>query len=506
MDISSHMHGGLCMESRPGPCAFVIFGASGDLAGRKLLPGLFGLYRRGLLKNFFVLGCGRKRLDDDSFRNMVRESLSLHCPGEQGQDDFIGRMFYVSGEYGSYGLCDAVSLRRAELDARFSTGGNTIYYMATPPFLFRQIAAGLKACGVGKDREGGPFSRLVVEKPYGRDRKDALTLDAELKEFLAENQIYRIDHYLGKETVQNIALLRFANTLFEPLWNARYIDNVQLTVAETLGIEKRAGFFEHTGTMLDMFQNHMLRLLSLITMERPSVLDADGLRNERLNMYRALSAMTPADISANVIRGQYSAGGGMIGYREEEGVSPDSQMETFVAAKLLINNDRWRGVPFYLRTGKRLARHATRAVITFKRVDSSVFPMYAPSDIEPNTLVLDIQPEESVSIAVQTKLPGPRFCLTSRQLKFDYAGGGPDAPDAYERLLLDCAVGDQMLFVRHDNMAAAWDWVTPVLEQWRGNAAASKLHMYEAGGWGPEAARLLPERDGRKWHDFGAAQ
>lgn len=488
------------METRPGPCGFVIFGASGDLAGRKLLPGLFSLYKRGLLKDFFVLGCGRKKLSDDDFRAHASLSLKNHCSAAVPDEDFLRRLSYVSGDYAAPALHAAIAEKARALDARFGACGNLVFYMATPPLLFRDIAAGLKTSPLSVTKPGGPFVRLVVEKPFGKNREDALALDEELKTFLREDQIYRIDHYLGKETVQNIALLRFANTLFEPLWNAEHIDNVQLTVAETLGIEKRAGFFENTGTMLDMFQNHMLRLLSLITMERPAVLDAEGLRTERLNMYRVLSAMKPRDIGLNVVRGQYAPATGVKGYLEEEGVARDSTVETFVAARLLINNHRWHGVPFYLRTGKRLAEQSSRVVITFKRLGRSIFPMYAPGNIEPNSLVLDIQPKEKVSIAIQTKLPGPRFCLTTKLLSLDYGAAGLDAPDAYERLLLDCVTGDQMLFVRHDNMSAAWDWVTPILREWRENPSSNPLHAYAPGTWGPTAADELLRRDGREWY------
>jgi len=339
--------------------------------------------------------------------------------------------------------------------------------------------------------------RVVIEKPIGRDLASALALDRTLSAVFAEHQIYRIDHYLGKETVQNILLFRFANTIFEPIWNRRYIDNIQITVAEEAGIEHRAGYFEQTGLLRDIFQNHMLQMLALVAMEPPCSFDADRVRDEKVKLLRAVRPFEPAAIAVDFVRGQYK------GYLEEPGVAPDSRMETFVAAKLLIDNWRWQGVPFYLSAGKRLKRKTSKIAVTFKSVPHSMFFPLTPADLAADILTFHVQPEEGITLRIQAKHPGPKLCMDALEMKFRYKEEiGAELPEAYQRLLLDCLLGDQTLFIRRDDMEVAWSLITPVLEAWeedRDYSRTGKLERYPAGSWGPACAEELLQRDGRSW-------
>ncbi|WP_319588774.1 glucose-6-phosphate dehydrogenase [uncultured Desulfobulbus sp.] len=506
----TQIRGEFCIEVRPQPCGMIIFGASGDLANRKLLPSLYSLYRRKLLsKNFYVIGCARTPLDDLSFREKVRGALA-----ESGQDasapqmgEFLELCHYASGNYSDPAFFKALTGRLAELDAQHKTGCLHLYYLATPPNLYASVAECLSQAGLIAPEGATCWTRVVIEKPYGWDLESAMALSRSLHRFLREDQIYRIDHYLGKETVQNILMFRFANAVFEPIWNRRYIDHVQITVAETVGVEHRAGYFEQAGILRDMFQNHMLQMLSMVAMEPPASFDADRVRDEKAKLLRSIRPFPPENLDQWIVRGQYGPGlrDGVpaAGYREEPGVDPQSRVETYSAAKVMVDNWRWQGVPFYLRAGKRLPRRVSEIAIAFKSVPHSMFSPISTEDLAANVLVLNVQPEEGVCLQVQAKHPGPRLCMSSLSMDFRYREVfDEDPPEAYERLLLDCMHGDQTLFVREDSMEVSWALIAPMLEAWKAGPTgeqAGKLHDYPAGSWGPAAADELIQRDGRQW-------
>jgi glucose-6-phosphate 1-dehydrogenase len=496
------------VESKPGPCGFVIFGASGDLTRRKLTPALFSLFAKRLLPDgFFVLGCARTPMDDRAFRERIADALQTRSgkPRASDAEHFLKRCAYISGDYQDPRFYASLSQRLGQLDAEHRTEGSRIFYLATPPSLCRAVVGQLASSGLAaKPHEGLPGARVVVEKPFGQDLASAMALDADLHRVLTEQQIYRIDHYLGKETVQNILMFRFANAIFEPIWNRRYVDHVQITVAEALGVEHRARYFEQAGLFRDMFQNHMLELLALVAMEPPISFDADSVRDEKVKLLRSTRPFPLEDLDSWIVRGQYGPGrvgdAEVRGYRQENGVAPDSQVETFVAAKVLVDNWRWQGVPFYLRSGKRMARRLSEIAIVFKGVPHSMFAPLSADELSPNVLVLNVQPEEGIRLTFQAKHPGPKLCMTTLTMEFDYQKiFGSEPPDAYERLLLDCMLEDRTLFIRHDGMEAAWSLVTPVLQAWEKESTSGSLPMYAAGSWGPAEAEALLERDGRAW-------
>lgn len=494
----------LCIESKPDPCGMVIFGASGDLTHRKLVPALFEQFQRRLLPEaFFILGCARSELDDQGFRNSFLHYLKSREVDGAEAEEFLKHVFYLSGSYEDDGLYKRLAVRLAELSKQEGTAGNCLYYLATPPSLYTTIVSGLGLTGL-TTQERGHWARVVVEKPFGHDLASSRKLDDALHQWLAEEQIYRIDHYLGKETVQNIFILRFANAIFEPIWNRRYIDHVQITVAETLGVENRAGYYEQSGALRDMFQNHMLEMLSLVAMEPPATFEADRHRDEKVKLLRSIRPFDSHDLGGWLVRGQYAPGTAQgqpfPGYLQEKGVSPSSQIETYVAMKVMVDNWRWQGVPFYLRSGKRLAKQVSEIAITFKSVPHSIFGKIAPEQLQPNVLTLKIQPEEGIALTMEAKRPGPRMCMKSLTLNFNYHDAfGERSGNAYERLLLDCMVGDQTLFVRHDGAELAWTVLEPVLNNWQNSPAACPLETYEAGSYGPRGANRLLEKDGRRW-------
>jgi glucose-6-phosphate 1-dehydrogenase len=500
-----------CSEDIPDPFCIVIFGASGDLTGRKLIPALHTLHARKYLpESFSVIGCARTPMSTDDFRRKVRESI-LAAKGDEGEGEgdagksaraFSDRCFYLSGEYGEPELYRELLKR---LDALFRKGKGfrtVIFYLSLPPVVFETVVRRLGEMGVrarySLDESG---LEVVFEKPFGYDLESAQELDRVIHQHLTEREICRIDHYLGKETVQNILIFRFANSLFEPVWNRNYIDHVQITVAETLGVEHRAGYYEKTGLFRDMFQNHMLQLLSLVAMEPPSSFDADRVRDEKVKLLRSIRPFPIEDLDAWIVRGQYGPGSidGMQvpAYRKEPGIDPSSRTETFVAARMMIDNWRWSGVPFYLRSGKRLEKGESNIVIVFRKVPQLMFGAQAAGEIAPNILILRIQPDEGISLTIESKSPGPKMCRQILALDVRYREVfGFDPPNAYERLLLDCMRGDQTLFVRQDGLEVAWALLTPVLRVWDDR---TRLHPYPSGTWGPKAADRLIGRDGRSW-------
>ena len=503
----------LCMEKQPEPCGIVIFGGSGDLATKKLLPALWNLYRRKLLpESFFVLGSLTYRNsphDDDEYRKLVLEVLKPHAQDSPAGEleNFASCCYYEPGDYTDETFYRNLSERIDKLDILAGTNGNKIIYLAVPPSLFCPIASMLRKSGISAEgKNGHPWARVIVEKPFGHDLASATMLNNDLKKSLSEHQIYRIDHYLGKDTVQNILMLRFANTIFEPIWNRDYVDHVQITVAEEIGIGERAGYYEEAGALRDMFQNHMIQILALVAMEAPVTFDAHQYRDEKVKLMRTIRAFERKKISNWVVRGQYTAGeiGGrkVPGYLEEPGVHPGSMVETYVAMRLFIDNWRWKGVPFYLRSGKRMPRKISEVTIEFKRVPHSIFSPVLPEDLEPNLLVLRIQPAEGVDLTLNAKMPGPKGCIGTLRLHFCYCEVfGVTAPEPYERLLLDCMLGDQTLFIREDGVLSSWDLFTPILEEWENSPSSTPLYPYPAGSWGPAEAENLLRADGRRWRE-----
>jgi glucose-6-phosphate 1-dehydrogenase len=491
---------------RPGdPCAFVVFGAMGDLTQRKLLPSLYNLGANGLLPSGFAfVGVARRDLDDDRFREHATAALRTFAtrPVEDRLwSEFAGRIHYVKGDFEDPDTYASVGAALARAAARDGTGGNALFYLATPPDEFATIVRGLGAAGL--TREDAGWRRIVVEKPFGRDLDSAIALNREVTGALSEHQVYRIDHYLGKETVQNLMVFRFANGLFEPVWNRRYVDHVQITVAEELGVEGRGNYYEQAGALRDIVQNHILQLLALVAMEPPSTLAAEPVRNERVKVLEAIRPMSPEQVLRDTVRGQYGPGavGGrrVSGYRQEPGVSPTSKTESYAALKLLVENWRWAGVPFYVRTGKRLARRDTQISIQFRRPPLLLFQDAGVEQIEPNRLDILVQPEEAICISMKAKRPGPSIVLEQVQLSFSYSRFGPLPPaTGYERLLHDAMIGDPTLFHRADIVEASWRIVTPVLDVWE-TLPARDFPNYDAGTWGPEAASELLARDGRRW-------
>src|SRR6266446_3466386 len=454
-----------------GACAMVLFGAAGDLTKRKLIPALFNLVKANLLpKDFAVLGVSVDDLTLEQFRTQVTGFLPAGDRGTEAWESFTQRLYYQRGEFADPNTYSTVAARLSALDQELQTAGNYMFYLATSPKFFDQIVQQLGTAGLSH-QENGRWRRVVIEKPFGHDLDSAQTLNREIKTVLRENQIYRIDHYLGKETVQNIMVFRFDNAIFEPIWNRRYIDHVQITNAETVGVEQRGGYFDTAGTLRDMVPNHMMQLLSLTAMESPASFQADAVRDEQAKVLHAMQPLASEDVLQYSVRGQYAEGA--IGeervpsYRVEPGVSPESRTETFVALKLNIDNWRWVGVPFYLRTGKRLAMRHTEITIQFKKTPFVLF-RNAPVHKHSNQLVIQIQPVEGISLSFGAKIPGPILRVGSVDMSFEYSKYfGADAYTGYEVLLYDCMIGDATLFQRADMVEAGWSVVDPVLDVWK---------------------------------------
>jgi glucose-6-phosphate 1-dehydrogenase len=487
----------LWLRRTPEPCAFVVFGASGDLARRKIFPALYSLAYRGLLPEAFtVVGSARRDESDEQFRRNVREAIRDNA--RDGLDEKVWRKLAGGMSYAACDAGDPDDVKRlgetlAHLDEERGTEANRVYYLAVPPNAFETIVS-----GVGAQRSANGWTRLIVEKPFGHDGPSARELNELLLRNFDEREIFRIDHYLGKETVQNLLALRFANGIFEPVWNRQFIDHVQITVAETIGIEGRAAFYEQAGAIRDVFQNHLLQLVTLTAMEPPIDFTADSVRNEKVKVLKAMHAPAPRD----VVRGQYGSGyvEGMPvpGYREEEGVADDSLRETFVAAKLAIDNWRWADTPFYVRLGKRLPRRETTISIQFKRAPHPPFAAPLDGALAPNVLLVHVQPDEGVSLAIGAKVPGQGMSIRTVHMDFLYGGAfGGGMPEAYERLILDALTGDQTLFTRADEIEEQWSLVDAIAAGWTGDRP--DFPNYAAGTWGPRSAGELLKRDGRAW-------
>ena len=492
---------GLDRERRAPPCALVVFGASGDLTSRKLMPALADLARnRQLPAAFAVVGVARTELTDDDFRARMHEAVP---DGGPAWDEAVAGFRYVAGDYADPATFETLAKVLGEVDRDRGTGGNRVFYLATVPTVFAEVAAGLGRAGLHQPPSGG-FARIVVEKPYGRDLESARELDAGIHEWFSEQQLYRIDHYLGKETVQNVLALRFTNAIFEPIWNRQLVDHVQITVAESLGVGHRGGFYETAGALRDIVQNHLLQVLALTCMEPPSAFDPEGIRDEKVKALRAVDILTPHEVEGEVVRAQYERGWvdgeEVLGYREEEGVSPGSTTETFIAARLRIDNWRWAGVPFYIRTGKRMPKRVTEVALQFKGVPHLPFASKQARELHPNALVLRIQPDEGITLRFGAKVPGQEFRVRDVLMDFSYGAAFlEEPPDAYERLLLDAMLGDPTLFIRSDEVEQAWRIVAPLMDAWE--AGDAPLARYNAGTWGPRESDRLLEQDGRRWRD-----
>jgi glucose-6-phosphate 1-dehydrogenase len=489
------------------PCAVVLFGASGDLAKRKVIPAMFDLAAHNALgPRYAIVGFARTPMDDEAFRAAAGEAakgISEVGPIDPQQwNEFAGNLHYSQGDYDDPEAYSRLKKCLDDLEAAKELGGNRLYYLSTPPEVYQHIVEQLGKAGLAHPKNDGSWVRIIIEKPFGRDLASAKELNNLVLNVFEEKQVYRIDHYLGKDTVQNLLVLRFGNGIFEPLWNRNYVDHVQITAGETLGVEKRGGFYETTGALRDMIQSHVLQLTSLVAVEPPAFFDATSVRNEKLKVLQSIRPFNLEMVAQAVVRGQYTQGtvGGKTvpGYRQEQGVNPASRTETFVAAKLLIDNWRWAGVPFYLRTGKRLATRSTEIVIEFRRAPHMVF---RESHLEPNRLVLNIQPDEGVSVSFVAKRPGTEMSIGNVNMDFKYKEGFGEAPrSAYATLLSDCVRGDATLFDRGDNVEAAWALIDPILDVWTA-AKSATVPQYPAGSWGPRESDALIERDGRRWYN-----
>jgi glucose-6-phosphate 1-dehydrogenase len=491
------------------PCVMVIFGFTGDLTRRKLIPALYNLASQQLLsKEFAVIGVGRSPMSDEDARKKVAEDFKKFATGKVDEklwDDFLRRISYVSGDFDDPALYDKLKEALPKIDQEHNSHGNYFFYLATASKYFGDIVERLSKVGLMTE-ENSHWRRVIIEKPFGHDLDTAKALNQQLLKVISERQIYRIDHYLGKETVQNILAFRFANGIFEPIWNRRYIDHVQISVAETVGVEQRGDYYDGAGALRDMVPNHIMQLISLCAMEPPISFEANAVRDEQAKILHAIQPFSNEDVLSKTIRGQYGEGtmdGERVpAYRSEEGVPPDSRTETFVAMRLLIDNWRWASVPFYLRTGKRLPGRNTHVVIQFRRAPFMLFRETPVENMMPNQLVLHIQPEEGISLRFAAKVPGPAMQLGEVNMDFEYADYFGETPNTgYERLLHDCMTGDATLFQRADMVEAGWSIVNPVLDVWKA-LPPRDFPNYRSGTWGPKESDELMERDGRRWRNF----
>ena len=491
----------LRIEPTPGATTLVIFGASGDLTRRKLLPALYSLSRgQRLPARFAVVGVARSATSDEQFRQQFHDSLKEFAKVDARSDEVVrslqAQMYFVSGEMDDPGLYARLASRLKEISSE-----GVLYYLAIPPGVYGTVVEGLEGAGLAAAPETG-WRRLIVEKPFGTDLASAQQLNAQLHRHFTEDQIFRIDHYLGKETVQNLLVLRFANGMFEPIWNRRYIDHVQITAAETVGVERRASYYEGAGALRDMVQNHLMQLLSLVAMEPPTEFTASSVRDRKMDALLAVQPIVGGDEPPAVVRAQYRegwvSGAEVPAYRAEPGVAPESRTETFVALRLQLDSWRWAGVPFYLRTGKRLPKRTTEIAIQFHRPPLQIFKRVNSTPLPSDLLVINVQPDEGISLRFNAKIPGTRMQVAPVMMNFGYGTSFQgEVPEAYETLLLDAMLGDPTLFARHDFVEASWALITPINELWQTESAAPPT--YEAGEWGPPEADALIAKDGRRW-------
>lgn len=493
------------LRRTPPSASMVVLGVAGDLSQRKLLPSLYRLYAQGHLPaSCAIVGVARRDWDRAAFQKMVRGALDEHAGvpiAEHMWEGFAENLYFCSADLGSGDAYARLDNELEDIDRSRVHTGNRLYYLAVPPSTYLEVIHGLG--GLGSSERHGGWTRIVVEKPFGHDLESAQVLNTALARWFREEQVFRIDHYLGKETVQNILVFRLANAIFEPLWNSRYVDHVQITVAEEIGIEQRGAYYEEAGAVRDMIQNHVLQLLALVAMEPPITFSAGPVRDEKVKALMALRPLKGRAVDEAVVRGQYSAGlshgESVPGYLEEKNVSPVSTTETYVAMKVFVDSWRWAGVPFYLRTGKRLPKRASEVAIQFKRPPLPLFGEMVAAETEPNVLAIHIQPEEGITLKFGSKVPGPTVHVHSVNMDFNYGSsfGAPSA-DAYERLLLDSLLGDSTLFARADGVEVAWSFVDGIIDRWR-EPDAPPPHAYESGSWGPEAAEQLIDADDREW-------
>jgi glucose-6-phosphate 1-dehydrogenase len=488
-------------EKAKQPFVMVLFGATGDLAKRKLFPALYGLFRSGHLpEQFAVIGVGRSELAQSELQTLLRTSIDQFCRlsirDEQEWTRFVSHFDYLALDVKDSGTYQKLVERVADKERTYGVNGNRLFYLAVAPELFGSISINLKECGLTNTRG---WKRLVIEKPFGKDLESAKALNEKIQQSFAEEEIYRIDHYLGKEMIQNLEVIRFANTMFEPLWNNRYIDNVQITASETVGVEERAAYYEHSGALRDMVQNHMLQMLMMVCMEPPSRFKTEAIRDEKVKVLRSLRRYTEEEVSQHVIRGQYtdgmSQGKRVVGYRSEEAVASDSMTETFVAARLFVDNFRWAGVPFFIRTGKRMAQKATEIVIQFKERDKHI-DLNKEGEMGPNLLIIRIHPVEGITMLLNAKKPGADDSVTPIAMEF-CNNCEEGSPEAYERLLHEAIEGDSTFFTRWDEVALAWKFVDPIRRAFDRNLVP--LYQYEAGSWGPQQVDQLLAEEGAHW-------
>lgn len=493
-------------DRTPEPATIVIFGASGDLTKRKLIPALYNLLAERHLSRIAIVGTSRSQISDEEFRASLKEGVEKYSRKKPLDADLWAalepNLYYQQGGFDDPEAFQRLKVRLESIEKERGLPGNRLFYLSTPPSVFAPIVQNLGKAGLVDPKER-PFARVIIEKPFGTDLQTAQTLNEQVRGVLKERQIYRIDHYLGKETVQNLLVFRFANGIFEPLWNNKYIDHVQITGAETLGVERRGGYFDRAGILRDMVQNHLFQVLCLAMMEPPVSFESDAVRDEKVKVLKALRPIDPKTLGTRVVRAQYAPGSVLgtevPGYIEEPGVDPKSTTETFVAMKLFVDNWRWAGVPIYLRSAKRMPKRVTEVAIHFKSAPHRLFRAGQVADVGSNILAIRIQPDEGITMSIGSKVPGPSIEIAPVTMEFRYASSfGVEAPEAYERLLLDALNGDGTLFTRGDEVEASWSFITPIHEAWKA-AIHDPPYTYEAGTWGPSIARQLLATDGRAW-------